>query len=138
MSIMATNNTQDNHPASILSLKGSDLWQTEVIEASATKPVYVDFWATWCQPCLMFAPILHRVADEMKDSFKFVKLDVDSARDISFKYGVRSIPTSMVFFKGEPFKVQVGLMPEGAFKSFLQTILNEVNGANSQSIPLAA
>ena len=78
-------------------------------ELKCDVPVVVDFWANWCQPCRMQAPILHEFAEEMGDKIKVIKADVDELAALCYKYSVASIPTIMVFKNGEPVEKTVGL-----------------------------
>lgn len=94
-------------------------WQTEVIEASKIKPVYVDFWAEWCGPCKMFAPVIDKVALDMSDQIKFTKIDTDSNPIITQKFMVMAIPTSLIFINGEVSFQQSGMMPESKFREIL-------------------
>lgn len=73
-------------------------FETEVL--SATQPVMVKFTAEWCAPCKSFEPVLEKVADEMEEKAKVVRLDIDDNSDIASKYGVKSIPTLIVFENG--------------------------------------
>ena len=81
-------------------------WQEKVIESS--KPVLVDFFATWCGPCKMMAPIIDEVGEEQADTAKVYKIDIDENPDIAQRYGVMSIPTFIVFKNGEPVAKTLG------------------------------
>ena len=78
------------------------------VVASASEPVLVDFWAEWCTPCKMIAPILQEIADEQTGKLKIVKLNVDEAPDVAMKYQVMSIPTLIVFKDGVEVNRLVG------------------------------
>ena len=84
-------------------------FNTEVIEASKTKPVLVDFYAQWCGPCKMQGPIVEEVATEVGDKASVGKLNTDEAMAIAQKYNIMSIPTIMVFKNGEPVETFVGV-----------------------------
>ena len=74
-------------------------------------PVVVDFWAEWCGPCKMIAPSLEEISAEMGDKVKIAKVNMDENPDLAAKYGIRSIPTLMMFKEGEPVAIQGGAAP---------------------------
>lgn len=82
-------------------------FETEVIGADT--PVVVDFWAEWCMPCRILAPMIDDVADENQGKVKVGKVDIDSNTEVSVKYGISAIPTVMIFKDGQVAKKYVGL-----------------------------
>ena len=90
-----------------------------VIEQSKKIPVVVDFWASWCMPCLMLGPILEKLAEEYKGNFVLAKLNVDEARLTSQKYGVMSIPSVKMFKDGKVVDEFTGAVPEPVVRSWL-------------------
>ncbi|MCE7029021.1 thioredoxin [Jiella avicenniae] len=80
-------------------------FQSDVLDNG--KPVVVDFWAEWCGPCKMIGPSLEEISEEMAD-IEVAKVNIDENPDLAAKYGVRSIPTLLLFKNGEPAAVQVG------------------------------
>jgi thioredoxin len=79
-------------------------------------PVLVDFWAEWCGPCRMVAPVLEQIAREYKGKIRVVKINVDEKPQISAEYGIQSIPTLMMFHRGKVLMRQSGALPYGALK----------------------
>ncbi len=93
----------------------------EVIKSDT--PVLVDFWADWCAPCKMIAPLVDELAEEYDGQVKFAKLDVDSNPQTAMTYGVRGIPTLLIFSGGQPVKQVVGAVPKSVLKKNLDEAL---------------
>ena len=96
-------------------------FETEVLGAET--PVLVDFWAEWCQPCLKLAPTIEELASEYDGRVKIGKVDVDSNRDVSVKYGIQGIPTVLIFKGGEIANKIVGIAPKEQFAQALDEAL---------------
>ena len=103
--------------SNLIHVVSDDSFEKEVIES--TIPVLVDFWAQWCGPCKALTPILEDVASKYVDKVKFVKLDVDHNSSTPPKFGVRGIPTLILFKEGQVKATQVGLMNKADLAHFL-------------------
>jgi thioredoxin 1 len=103
-----------------VSVNDSNFDQT-VLQAEI--PVLVDFWATWCAPCRMVAPVVEELATEYEGKVNFAKLDVDQNPKTASKYSVMSIPTLIVFKNGEPVSHVVGFRPKAELKQNLDAVL---------------
>jgi len=93
----------------------NDNFEAEVLKAET--PVLVDFWAEWCMPCKMIAPTIEELAGEYAGKVKFGKVDTDSNRDISMKFGISAIPTLILFKDGQTIKKFVGLQQKADLKA---------------------
>jgi putative thioredoxin len=95
----------------------------DVLQRSREVPVVVDFWATWCEPCLILGPILEKVAADSGGSFELVKVDVDSNQELSAQYGVQGIPMVVAFRDGKMADSFTGALPEPAVRQWIEGIL---------------
>ncbi|WP_075220336.1 thioredoxin TrxA [Acuticoccus yangtzensis] len=94
-------------------------FDSDVIKSD--EPVVVDFWAEWCGPCKMIAPALDEIAAEMEGKVKIAKLNIDENQETVMKYGIRSIPTLIMFKNGEPAATQVGAAPKGKLSDWIKS-----------------
>jgi len=95
-------------------------FQKEVLESD--KPVMVDFWASWCGPCLALAPIIDEIAENYGDKIKVCKLNVDENQKTAMQYGIKGIPTIIFFKNGQVVEQSVGLVP----KDYLEDLIKKV------------
>ena len=102
---------------SILKLSDAE-FENQVIKSE--KPILVDYWAEWCGPCKMIAPVLEEIAEELSDKVLIGKLNVDENSQTPPKYGIRGIPTLMLFKNGEVVGTQVGAVSKSDLVSFIE------------------
>ncbi|SDD19846.1 thioredoxin [Sphingomonas sp. YR710] len=93
-------------------------FESDVINASG--PVLVDFWAEWCGPCKMIGPSLEEISEELGEKVTIAKLNIDENPDAPGRYGVRGIPTMILFKNGQPAATKVGAAPKSQLKSWLE------------------
>ncbi len=94
-------------------------FEADVLQASLTTPVLVDFWATWCEPCKTLGPMLEKLAAEYNGAFRLGKVDVDKQQELAGMFGIRSIPTVVLVKDGQVLDGFAGALPEGQLREFL-------------------
>ena len=99
-----------------------DSFKQEVLESEV--PVLVDFWAPWCGPCRMVAPVIEEIASQYEGKVKVVKLNTDENPTVAGQYGIRSIPTLMIFEGGQKIDMVVGAVPKTTLANTLEKYLN--------------
>jgi len=105
----------------IQAIKGEEDFKGGVLDSKL--PVLVDFWASWCAPCLAAAPILEELSKEYDGKVSFAKVNVEENSSVAAKYGIAAIPTMIVFKESKPVQQIVGLKPRGELKKILDGLL---------------
>ncbi|GEA15110.1 MAG: thioredoxin 1 [Moorella sp. (in: firmicutes)] len=100
----------------------SSAFEAEVL--SAPLPVVVDFWAVWCGPCRMMAPVLDQLAEDYAGNVKFAKVNVDENQELAARYGIMSIPTLVIFKDGQEVGRVIGYMPKEKLKEQLEAAIH--------------
>ena len=109
-----------------MNIISKEQWEQEVINSD--KPVFVDFWATWCGPCSIVAPIVEELAKEYEDKVNFVKVDVDQNKELASKYNIFSIPTLAIFRNGQLVSQAAGATSKESIKNYIdKNIQTEVS-----------
>ena len=107
--------------SNVVEVQNKEDFINEVINSEV--PVLVDFWAEWCGPCKQLAPLVEDAAEEFKDKIKVCKMDVDSNRETAAEYGIRSIPTLMIFSNSENIGTEIGALTKQQLDEFIRTKL---------------
>jgi putative thioredoxin len=109
----------------------------EVLERSHERPVIVDFWAPWCQPCCLLGPVLERLVNERAGEVLLAKLNIDQSPDLAAKYGIQAIPAVIAFRDGKPVLDFVGLLPEDQLRAFVERLVpSEADRLARQAVAL--
>ena len=109
-------------------------FETEVIEASMTTPVLVDFWAPWCGPCKSLGPVLEKLEQAYEGRFKLVKVNSDDEQQLAQAFGIRSIPTCVLLMEGKPVDGFMGAQPAGQIQQFLDKHLPAAETGQAQAV----
>lgn len=113
-------------------------FESVVIQTSFQKPVLVDFWAEWCQPCQSLIPVLHKLAEEYKGDFILAKVNTDEQGDLAAQAGVKSLPTVKLFVDGKIVNEFMGALPESEVRKFLDPYVHSETQAQTEQVMNAA
>ena len=108
-------------------------FEAEVLQASLTTPILIDFWATWCGPCKTLGPLLEKLATAFNGAFRLAKVDVDKNQQLAGMFGVRSIPTVILVKDGQIVDGFAGALPEGQLREFLERHVQPREGATEEA-----
>lgn len=132
-SIIPTENTMEK----IIVDSDTASFSNDVIEASKTGPVLVDFWADWCAPCKQLTPILEELVKSYKGLIKLVKIDTEKNQELSQQLQIQSLPTVYAFYEGQPIDGFSGAMPENEVKKFINKVIDASGGNKIEELQKA-
>ena len=132
-SIISPENTMEN----IIVDSDTASFSKDVIEASKTGPVLVDFWADWCAPCKQLTPILEELVKSYKGLIKLVKIDTEKNQELSQQLQIQSLPTVYAFYEGQPIDGFSGAMPENEVKKFINKVIDASGGNKIEELQKA-
>ena len=120
-SVIVTRAEETSTSGSLATVVTDQTFQREVLESDV--PVLVDFWAPWCGPCRMIAPLIDQLAEEYQGKLKAVKLNTDESPSVATEYGIRSIPTVMIFKDGQKVDTVIGAVPKSTLSGTIEKYL---------------
>ena len=132
-SIISPENTMEN----IIVDSDTASFSNDVIEASKTGPILVDFWADWCAPCKQLTPILEELVKSYKGLIKLVKIDTEKNQELSQQLQIQSLPTVYAFYEGQPIDGFSGAMPENEVKKFINKVIDASGGNKIEELQKA-
>src|SRR6201747_921751 len=115
-------------PADLIKDSDQNKFAKDVLEASRTVPIVVDFWAPWCGPCKTLQPMIEKVVKEAKGAVKLVKINIDENKMLAQQLRIQSIPAVYAFFGGRPVDGFMGAVPESEIKSFVDRLIQASGG----------
>ena len=119
--VIVTRAEETSTSGSLATVVTDQTFQREVLESNV--PVLVDFWAPWCGPCRMIAPLIDQLAEEYQGKLKAVKLNTDESPSVATEYGIRSIPTVMIFKDGQKVDTVIGAVPKSTLSGTIEKYL---------------
>lgn len=123
--------TAASHPDHVFDV-AQESFEAEVLQASLTTPVLVDFWATWCEPCKTLGPMLEKLAADYNGAFRLGKVDVDTQQELAGMFGIRSVPTVVLVKDGQVLDGFTGVLPESQLREFLSRHLQPLEAAAAE------